>query len=435
MNKITYYDGPLGEGKIEITEGWRIETMNHPLLTRLRFIKQMSSMYFLYSGCCHSRYDHSLGVGHLISQILPPNLERGLRDKAIFAGTCHDIGHGPFSHCLEYSILPNLGIINWEHEAMSQKLAVKVYDDLSNPSFDSKNFNDIFDSEHSTFNHDIFNLISNKYVGFDIDRLDYLKRDAYHTGIPITFDFVRLKNSVHFLKEFENREHVMCFDEDSVDQLARFMSFRYQMFLDVYYEPYTGSTGSLITDIILEAEPKLRLRQKVWDAESFSELSDNTIYSVFSWKKKSPKLESLVSRFQRQDFYDICGEILLNYELMDKLSKNERFDVVQSFKKELSGSDNTKLNENDIDINFTSINGLKDCDPTKILVKYKNGNIDYLTAEDAELKYSFENKNKAYLKVYCKNKDMTESVIEKIKKLCENANTPLKKYIEKYIPY
>ena len=149
--------------------------LDTPQLQRLRHIKQLGFTYLVYPGANHTRFEHSLGVMFLAGRISDElNLHQDVKKQLRVAGLLHDIGHGPFSHTTEMVLEKNFGIT---HEEMTKELVRKseVSDVLGNNGFDPEEV--VGNIEGSAEYSEVLNS------ELDADRMDYLVRDAYYTGV------------------------------------------------------------------------------------------------------------------------------------------------------------------------------------------------------------------------------------------------------------
>lgn len=174
-NKKKIVNDPV-HGFININYPLIFDLIEHPFFQRLRNIKQLGLTYLVYPGATHSRLQHALGAMHLLDMAIETLRSKGQiimeheAEAACAAILLHDIGHGPFSHALEYSIAKGVS-----HETISRCLMEEI----------NKEFNgrltlaiEIFDDKYpKRFLHQ---LISGQ---LDMDRMDYLKRDSFFSGV------------------------------------------------------------------------------------------------------------------------------------------------------------------------------------------------------------------------------------------------------------
>jgi hypothetical protein len=150
--------------------------IDHPYFQRLRRIKQLGLTDFVYPGALHTRFHHALGAMHLMSITLDNLRNKGTEisdpeyEAALIAILLHDIGHGPFSHALEYSLLKSV-----PHEELSLLIIELLNQELSGKlDLTLRIFKNQYERK---FFHQ---LVSSQ---LDIDRLDYLQRDCFFTGV------------------------------------------------------------------------------------------------------------------------------------------------------------------------------------------------------------------------------------------------------------
>lgn len=175
LNKKKIFNDPV-YGFITIPYGVIFDLIEHPWFQRLRRIRQLGLTHMVYPGALHTRFHHALGALHLMSQAIEtirskdhsitPEEEQG----ASIAILLHDIGHGPFSHALEHSVLEGMS-----HEQVSEQMM-----DALNLEFNGALSTGIAifrNTYHKKFLHQ---LVSSQ---LDMDRLDYLNRDSFYTGV------------------------------------------------------------------------------------------------------------------------------------------------------------------------------------------------------------------------------------------------------------
>ena len=183
MNKKKIINDPV-YGFVSIPSGFIFDLIQHPYLQRLRYIKQVSMTHLVYPGALHTRFQHVIGAMHLmqlaIDTLRSKDVEISAEEEeaALIAILLHDIGHGPFSHSLEHTIIDGVS-----HEVISSMLM-----DLLNIEFKGRLslaitiFNDCYPRRF------LHQLVSGQ---LDTDRMDYLNRDSFFTGVSegvISFD-------------------------------------------------------------------------------------------------------------------------------------------------------------------------------------------------------------------------------------------------------
>jgi HD superfamily phosphohydrolase len=238
-------------GFITIPGGLVYQIISHPYFQRLRRIKQMGLNDFVYPGALHTRFHHALGAMHLMSLAL-----RNLRHKGqdistteyesmLIAILLHDIGHGPFSHALESTLLSQ-----GNHEEVS----VIIMQHL-NRMFDGalEMALEIFQNQYSKgFFHQ---LVSSQ---LDIDRLDYLKRDSFFTGVSegaIGSDRIINMLNVH--------QDQLVVEEKGIYSIENFLNARRLMYWQVYLHKTSVAAEKMMVALIERAQFLVRTGVKV----------------------------------------------------------------------------------------------------------------------------------------------------------------------------
>ena len=193
LNKKKIINDPV-YGFVSIPSGFIFDLIQHPYMQRLRYIKQVSMTHLVYPGALHTRFQHVIGAMHLMQLAIDTLRGKDVsisaeEEEAVLAAILlHDIGHGPFSHSLEHTIIEGVS-----HEVISRLLM-----DRLNQEFGGKLdlAVTIFNGQYPrTFLHQ---LVSSQ---LDTDRMDYLNRDSFFTGVSegvISFDrIIKMLNVVN----------------------------------------------------------------------------------------------------------------------------------------------------------------------------------------------------------------------------------------------
>ncbi|GMQ82053.1 MAG: HD domain-containing protein [Rhodothermia bacterium] len=174
-SRFKIFSDPV-HGFISVPKGPVLDLIQTPEVQRLRRIRQLGIGYLVFPGAEHSRFGHALGAMALMHNVLTSLSEKGTaispeeHTAALAAALLHDIGHGPFSHTLEHELIDS-----FEHEFMSRVLIGRLNEQMDGAlSLALRMFDD--DYERPFF----YQLISSQ---LDMDRLDYLRRDSYYTGV------------------------------------------------------------------------------------------------------------------------------------------------------------------------------------------------------------------------------------------------------------
>jgi HD superfamily phosphohydrolase len=240
-NKRKIINDPV-HGFIKIPSAFIYDIIEHPFLQRLRRIKQLGLTSYVYPGATHTRFQHALGAAHLMGMAIQNIRLKGLKvteeesEAAIIAILLHDIGHGPFSHALEQSIIEN-----FTHEDMSALLMDKLNEefggklDLALGIFNNK--------YHKKFLHQ---LVSSQ---LDMDRLDYLKRDSFYTGVS-----EGVIGSDRIIKMLNVVDDNLVVEAKGIYSIENFLIARRLMFWQVYLHKTVLAAENLIVKVLQRAK-------------------------------------------------------------------------------------------------------------------------------------------------------------------------------------
>jgi uncharacterized protein len=214
---------------------------------RLRRIKQLGTTFLTFHGAEHSRFNHSLGVYEIIRRIIDnvfegrPEWDRNERLLSLCAALLHDLGHGPFSHSFEK-------VFDFDHEEFTRAIILgdtEVNQVLMrvSPDFPARVAEVIAKTYHNKL---VVSLISSQ---IDADRMDYLQRDAYFTGVSYGhFDMERI------LRVMRPREDQAVIKHSGMHAVEDYIMSRYQMYWQVYFHPVTRSAEVILTKILHRAK-------------------------------------------------------------------------------------------------------------------------------------------------------------------------------------
>ncbi|AUJ24095.1 HD domain-containing protein [Virgibacillus dokdonensis] len=217
-----------------------------PEFQRLRRIKQLGTTYLTFHGAEHSRFNHSLGVYEIVRRILTnfegrPHWNKEERLLCLCAALLHDLGHGPFSHSFEK-------VFKLDHEHYTQQIIlgntkVNAILERAEKGFAQK----VADVIAKTYQDQlVVSLISSQ---IDADRMDYLQRDAYFTGVSYGhFDMERI------LRVMRPMEDQVVIKETGMHAVEDYIMSRYQMYWQVYFHPVTRSAEVILCKILQRAK-------------------------------------------------------------------------------------------------------------------------------------------------------------------------------------
>lgn len=221
INKRKIFNDPV-YGFITIPDELIFDLIEHQWFQRLRRIKQLGLTHLVYPGALHTRFHHSLGAMHLTTKAINELRTKGhdiSKDEAnglAAAILLHDIGHGPYSHALENSIVTGIS-----HEAIS-----RIFMSRLNEQFDNKLQLALQIFEDKYPKHFLHKLISSQ---FDMDRLDYLKRDSFFTGVSEgIINYERLLNMIDVFDDD------LVIEAKGIYSVEKFITARRLMYWQVY---------------------------------------------------------------------------------------------------------------------------------------------------------------------------------------------------------
>lgn len=241
MNKKKILNDPV-YGFITIYNELLFDIIEHPYFQRLRRIKQLGLTELVYPGAHHTRFHHAIGAMHLMQKTLDNLRSKGVMifeseyEAALVAILLHDIGHGPFSHTLEFSLFKNV-----RHEQISLWLFDKLNNEFKGKLELAKQ---VFTGKyHRKFLHQ---LVSSQ---LDVDRLDYLKRDSFFTGVHEgTIGAERI------IKMLNVHEDQLVVEEKGIYSIENFLNARRLMYWQVYLHKTAVAAESMLISLIKRAK-------------------------------------------------------------------------------------------------------------------------------------------------------------------------------------
>lgn len=279
--------------------------IDHPYFQRLRRIRQLGLTDFVYPGALHTRFHHALGAMHLMSITLDNLRIKGTEitdeeyEAALIAILLHDIGHGPFSHALEYSLLSGI-----PHEELSLMTI-----ELLNGQFGGK-----LNLALSIFKNKYERKFLNQLVSsqLDIDRLDYLQRDCFFTGVSEgTIGADRI------IKMMAVKDGQLVIEEKGIYSIENFLSARRLMYWQVYLHKTTVSAEKMLINLIQRAKNLAQSGMQFHVTEEFEFFMKNQL--TLEDFKKQPQL---LKNFLQLDDFDIWGAIKLWKKSEDYVLRN-----------------------------------------------------------------------------------------------------------------
>lgn len=270
-------------GFVTIKSGLHFKIIEHPYFQRLRRIKQLGLTDYVYPGAHHTRFHHAIGAMHLMQQAIDVLRSKGNQitsdeeEAVISAILLHDIGHGPFSHALEKTV-----VNGFHHE----KLSILFMNEL-NREFggDLSLAIRIFENKYEKkFLHQ---LVSSQ---LDVDRLDYLNRDSFYTGVAEgTISADRIIKMLNIVND------QLVVEEKGIYSVENFIIARRLMYWQVYLHKTVLSAENMLVKLLTRAKHLVSSGQN---------LPANQFLSYFL-KNNSPSEETILHHFSQLDDIDI----------------------------------------------------------------------------------------------------------------------------------
>jgi HD superfamily phosphohydrolase len=320
-------------GFITIPNALVYDLIQHPYFQRLRRISQMGLSYLVYPGAYHTRFQHALGCMHIMQKAVETLRFKGTcisgeEENALYiAILLHDIGHGPFSHAMERSIVEDV-----QHENISLLLMNQL-----NIEFEGKLSLaiQIFNGEYPrTF---MLQLISSQ---LDMDRLDYLKRDSFYSGVA-----EGNINSERLIQMMNVVDDVLVIEEKGIYSVEKFLMSRILMYWQVYLHK-TSLVAELILTKILKRAKELTEKGVALPA------SDPLLFFMTNRITINNFDTETLNLFSRLDDFDIISA-LKNWQYSDDF-------ILSSLSKMIVNRDLLKIKLSDAKVSIIELQQLKE---------------------------------------------------------------------------
>ena len=389
-NKVSKILNDPVYGFITLNRGILLDLIDHPYFQRLSRIKQLGLTYLVYPGAHHTRFHHAVGAAYLMKQALSTfkelgvNIQREEERGALIAILLHDIGHGPYSHALEHSFLSGVS-----HENVSE-IFMRKLDEQYNGELSLAI--QIFRNEyHKKFLHQ---LVSSQ---LDMDRLDYLKRDSFFTGVS-----EGVVSNQRIIKMFDIVDDEILIKEKGIYSIEKFIVARRLMYWQVYLHKTVLSAEFLLAKIISRARELLCNGEKLFVTPelnmfltkniSKSELEQEGYLNAFASLDDNDIMTCIKVWMQSKDIVlSRLASMLIERKLLKVKISNTSFDVEQV--NEIRKIHQKELGMNDHEIKYfvfqeQMINNAYDPRKDTIKIKYKDGTVKDITDASDNLNVS-----------------------------------------------
>lgn len=276
-------------GFVSVPKGILLDLIDHPYFQRLRRIRQLGLSSYVYPGALHTRFHHALGALHLMQEAIETLRQKGVdispeeSEGACAAILLHDIGHGPFSHALEHSLAA------MHHEELSHLFMEALNREFSGQlSLAISIFRDEYPKKF------LHQLVSGQ---LDMDRMDYLNRDSFFTGVSegvIGYDRIIKMLAVH--------EGELVVEEKGIYSIEKFLIARRLM----YWQVYLHKTGVAAEKMLIHA---LRRARELSLSGVNLEVPRHLGWFLFRQSGGADTTEELLSHFSKLDDNDLTAAV------------------------------------------------------------------------------------------------------------------------------
>ncbi|UCD95806.1 MAG: HD domain-containing protein [Candidatus Bathyarchaeota archaeon] len=270
-------------------------------MQRLHRLRQLAGAEFVYPGANHTRFEHSIGTMHLAHRLtensnLAQHLDVSEMQMIHYAALLHDVGHGPFSHVFEHLLEK---FLNQTHEDMTAWIIEKseVSDRINSAGFNPKTIAKLAIGQLALEGKRFMDQTIQSAV--DVDKLDFLVRDTYHTGAEYgNVDVFRL---IHMLDVLDEN---LAIDTGALSALESFILARVESFRSIYFHRVSRAVQIMLASAMEEAKDELGL-VKFSTPEEYLALNDYTVWTMLKLSEKSRKImENLERRRLLKCAYD-----------------------------------------------------------------------------------------------------------------------------------
>ena len=278
-------------GFINIPGGIILEIIQHPLFQRLKEIKQLGLTSLVYPGACHTRLNHALGAMHLMNEAVNSlrskgvNIDETEQEQAMVAILLHDVGHGPFSHALENNIIRGVS-----HEEITLQFMDAINKEMNGKISAAI---DIFTGKYPK--RYLHQLVSSQ---LDVDRLDYLRRDSFFSGVA-----EGMIGHERIIKMMTVRNNNLVIEEKGIYSVEKFLISRRLMYWQVYLHKTVIAAEQLLVEIINRAREIHSVSSSLTGSPALLFFLESSV------ERKSLSSREVLDMFARLDDSDVISAI------------------------------------------------------------------------------------------------------------------------------
>lgn len=319
-----------------------------PEFQRLRYIKQLSTCYFVFPNAIHTRFEHSIGTYHICKKMLNhlrnkskqseldsisniPELESYYKTNNItcnylnnfiielvsICALCHDIGHGPFSHLFDDYFLKNINISKYKkkyiyHENRSCLILKNIIkkNKILNNLIDDKLLefiSNLINPNPDIHTNYIYQIISNSLNSIDVDKFDYLTRDSKMLSVNISFNFNRLIENAMVIN------NIICYPKKTDTDIINLFLTRHYLHKKIYSHKSVISSLLIINELLEQMDNYLNFIDSLDNIDKFICLTDEFILGMARfYSLADDKLKLIINKIDNHDFYPLIYYTYLN---------------------------------------------------------------------------------------------------------------------------
>jgi hypothetical protein len=377
MSKIKIFNDPV-YGFVRVPQDIIFQLIDHPWFQRLRRIKQLGLTHLVYPGALHTRFHHAIGAYHLMNMALDSLRSKGVAisgeecEAVSIAVLLHDIGHGPFSHALEGKLIQDI-----HHEEVTLMMMEKLNEQFNGRlSLAIEIFKGNYPKEF------LHQLVSSQ---LDVDRLDYLRRDSFYTGV--------IEGSIgvdRIIQMMDVADNNLVIEAKGIYSIEKFLLARRLMYWQVYLHKTVLSAEQMLVKIIDRARELCKRGESLFATPAFSYFlcgeidreafqNDSETLSTFAALDDVDVLASVKTWANHSDLIlsDLCSR-LINRQLLKISLSNDPFHGTQinAARQALSEQTGIPFGETDYFIYSDKVaNTTYAADDIKINIQLKDGSV------------------------------------------------------------
>lgn len=397
FNKLKILNDPI-YGFISIPNSLLFDLIEHPYFQRLRRINQMGLSYLVYPGATHTRFHHALGCMHMMQKAVQVLRSKNVEisneeENALYiAILLHDIGHGPFSHAMENSIVENV-----HHEEISL-----FFMNALNTEFNGQLSLAIEIFKGNYHRKFLLQLISSQ---MDMDRMDYLKRDSFYSGVA-----EGNINSERLIQMINVHDDYLVVEEKGIYSVEKFLVGRRLMYWQCYLHKTGVAAELILTKILKRAKELTQKGVSLWSSDALNFFLKNQIH-------KDDFNRQVLEKFALLDDSDIIGA-LKNWQFHD--------DFILS-----------TLSSCIINRNLFHIKTVEETEQNNLLDEHRKQVNEILQLNDSELDYfvfsgsmknTAYNKNEEPIRILTKNREIIDVLEASDQSNLTALSVPVKKF-------